>query len=767
MGQLISGTDGSDTLSGAPGDTLIGGRGDDVFIVYDSTTLVQDLFDAGRGGYDQVFTFVSYDLKNASVEFLSAATHADTTPITLTGNGFQQTIIGNYGDNVITSGGGNGTLIGLRGNDTYYVGSGNRVVEKPGEGNDVVYAYDSYTLDADASVEFLGATPGNSFALNLVGNAVSQTIMGSAGANLLDGRGGSDTLIGLGGDDTYRVYSPADLVVEATNGGNDTVLTSANFYLSTGASIETISAADQGAATSMYLLGNELDQRIIGDYGNNVLNGGGSRGGDTLIGLFGDDTYRIYGQNDAIVEGRGQGNDIVFTSGNYRLAADSEVETLSAHSQISTLAMNLTGNAMNNTVIGNYGVNILDGGGGSDTLIGLDAGDVFRFTTAPVQGNVTTIRDYGFGADVILLDSTVFRALSDGVLPGAALAYGAAAADADDRIVYDPTTGALSYDDDGNGNGAAIRFAQLSAGIAQSDLRIVVATVAPEQLTTNTPGTYLIGDAVGTGTVVPASVTNLTFNFYGIGYPFNLVFGASTSSGVLPSIKFNGPDLPGRLDFSQLQQGIVTRSDEGYRTAAGQLLLSEPPAPSSANAPFPSDVVGTAFDDVIDRPRPDGYGIGTVSAGAGNDFIRGARVADGGAGNDRLFATISTTLTGGAGADLFDLPIRTRQPGTNSFSAANTVTDFNPREDAINLVINYAGGLLPVDLVAGRLSASQFHVGAGPTTGDQRFNYDPDTGSLTFWVRGNAATPSGEIQLFATLPKNLDLTADNFTLVMP
>ena len=767
MAQLITGTDGNDTLSGAPGDTLIGGRGDDVFIVYDSTTVVQDLFDSGRGGYDQVFTFVSYDLRNASIEFLSAATHSDTTPITLTGNGGQQTIIGNYGDNVITSGGGTGTLIGLRGNDTYYVRAGNRVVENPGEGNDVVYTFDSYTLDADASVEFLGATQGNTFAINLVGNAVSQTIMGSAGANLLDGRGGSDTLIGLGGDDTYRVYSPADLVVEATNAGNDTVLTSGNFYLNTGVSIETISAADQGASTSMYLLGNELDQRIIGDYGNNVLNGGGSRGGDTLIGLFGDDTYRIYGQNDAIVEARGQGNDIVFTSGNYRLAAGSEVETLSAHSQISTLAMNLTGNALNNTVIGNYGVNILDGGGGSDTLIGLDAGDVFRFTAAPVQGNVTTIRDYGFGADVILLDSTVFRALADGALPGAALAYGAAATDADDRIVYNPTTGALSYDADGNGSGAAIQFAQLSTGIAQSDLRIVVATVPSEQFTTNTPGTYLIGNATGPGTAIPASVTNVTFDFYGIGYHFDLVFGASTSNGVLPSIRFNGPDLPGRLDFSQLQQGIVTRPDEGYTTAAGQRLLSEPPAPSSANAPFPSDIVGTAFDDVIDRFNPGGYGVGSVSAGAGNDFIRGARVADGGAGNDRLFATINTTLTGGAGADLFDLPIRTRQPGTNSFSAANTITDFNPREDAINLVINYAGGLIPVDLAPGRLSASQFHVGSGPTTGDQRFNYNADTGDLTFWVRGNAATPSGEIVLFAKLQPNLDLTADNFTLVVP
>ncbi|PAX07110.1 calcium-binding protein [Sphingomonas lenta] len=768
MARLIQGTAGGDTLYGETGDTLDGAAGDDTYIIYDPSAVIFDAFNAGNGGYDRVLTFVSFDIgETAQVEVLSTADNAGVQPLDLAGNGGTQVIVGNYGANVLRSRGGGDTLYGLRGDDTYYVSAGDRVVENGGEGVDFVYVGTSYALDAGSSIEWLGSVaPNADLAANLTGNALTQTIVGSGGADVLDGRGGADTLIGLGGNDTYRVYGPADAVVEAVNGGVDTVYTSGNFYLAGGASIETVSAADQGLSSSMYLLGNELDQRMIGDYGANTLNGGGSRGGDTLVGLRGDDTYRIFGQNDVVVEAAGEGADTIYTSGNYRLAAGVEVEVLSSWSHIATTGINLTGNELGNVVIGTYGVNVLDGGGGADTLIGLEGGDVFRFTAAPVAGSVTTVRDYGVGVDVVLLDSRAFTQLADGVLAPGALAYGAAAADADDRIVYDASTGALSYDADGNGSGAAIQFARLPTNVALSDLRIVVASVPPEQLTTNTPGTYLIGDAVGQGTAIPSSVTNVTFNPYGIGYYFDLVFGASTSNGAVPSIRFTGPDLPGRLDFSQLRQGVVTRPDQGYSTAAGQLLLAEPPAPSGPTAPFPSAVVGTAFDDVIDRIVGNGFGVGTVTGGAGNDFIRGARLADGGAGDDRLFATISTTLTGGAGADLFDLPIRTRQPGTNSGSAFNVVTDFNPAEDRINLVLNYSGGLLPVDLVPGPVSASQFYAGTAPTSPDQRIFYNTATGELSFLVRGNAGSAAGEIPVFARLPANLDLTADDFTFVL-
>jgi serralysin len=124
----------------------------------------------------------------------------------------------------------------------------------------------------------------------------------------------------------------------------------------------------------------------------------------------------------------------------------------------------LTGSAGVNMLGGGNGDDILNGRGGNDTLTGGAGFDTYLFASA-LDGvaNVDTITDWE-AADQINLDDAVFTGLAPGALAASAFTVGSAATTADHRIIYDSTTGALLFDADGSGAGAAIRFASIGAG---------------------------------------------------------------------------------------------------------------------------------------------------------------------------------------------------------------------------------------------------------------------------------------------------------------
>lgn len=122
----------------------------------------------------------------------------------------------------------------------------------------------------------------------------------------------------------------------------------------------------------------------------------------------------------------------------------------------------LLGGKGNDKLYGGSGWDILDGGPGKDVLDGGAHGDAFRFTSKLGKGNVDKVTLFSPYYDRIELDISIFKTLKPGWLEAGALHYGSVAADSDDRIIYNVSSGALFYDRDGDGPAGKIKFAVLA-----------------------------------------------------------------------------------------------------------------------------------------------------------------------------------------------------------------------------------------------------------------------------------------------------------------
>ena len=76
--------------------------------------------------------------------------------------------------------------------------------------------------------------------------------------------------------------------------------------------------------------------------------------------------------------------------------------------------------------------------------------------------------------DTIRLENAIFTGLAAGTLNADAFHIGAAAADAEDRIIYNSATGALYFDSNGNAAGGMVQFAKLTAGLSLTNADFVV-----------------------------------------------------------------------------------------------------------------------------------------------------------------------------------------------------------------------------------------------------------------------------------------------------
>ncbi len=328
------------------------------------------------------------------------------------GSNFGDMLIGDSGDNRLSGHAGDDMLFGNDGDDTLSGGAGPDELIG-GNGNDtasyytsaagvVVNLYEGTATGGDAEGDLLDSIE------NLAGSAFGDTLYGDDNRNSLYGNGGDDLLSGVGGNDWMRGGAGNDIL--AGGAGNDT---------------------------------------LLGGAGADILDGGEGR--DKADYRYSSEAVTVNLATGTVTGGDAEGDS--FTS----------IENLAG----SAFGDTLRGDDDNNSLYGNGGDDQLFGGLGNDYLKGGAGNDTFVFDSVLDSAtNRDTIADFTAGQDRIELNNSIFTALvNEGVLAETGFHADATgmAADDNDYILYNTTTGVLSYDADGNGSGVAVEFARLTS----------------------------------------------------------------------------------------------------------------------------------------------------------------------------------------------------------------------------------------------------------------------------------------------------------------
>jgi len=425
LANTITAGAGNDTLDGGGGDNadvMIGGLGNDVYVVDNVFDVVAEF---ANQGIDEVSTSLFTYTLGGEVENLTGT--ANTGQV-LTGNDLANTIKGGGGADALNGGEGDDTLIGGAGADELAGGAGTNTASYAGSAAGVA-------VDLATNAASGGDAAGDTFAAiaNLTGSAQADMLSGDGNANTLDGGSGDDVLFGAGGDDTLIGDSAGDQLYGST--GNDTYVVhnaSAGAFENAGEGTDTVEADVSyvlgshvenltltGAGTR-FGTGNNLDNTITGNADTNVLFGAGgndtligNNAGDQLYGSTGNDTYVVHDASAGALENAGEGADTVLADVSYAIGSHIENLTLTGTDDI-----NGTGNNLDNAITGNEGANVLDGGsgedilfggGGDDTLIGNSAGDQLYGSTANDtyvvhHSSAGALENAGEGTDTVLAD---------------------------------------------------------------------------------------------------------------------------------------------------------------------------------------------------------------------------------------------------------------------------------------------------------------------------------------------------------------------------
>jgi Ca2+-binding RTX toxin-like protein len=395
---VLRGNAADNTLDGMGGaDTLYGGAGNDWYYVLDRTrygsvnasfftAITPNVVELAGQGTDTLQSNLFSVTLPDQVENLYIGSLINATGITYSSTDvLRYTYTGNTGNNVIDlqtgganfnwisgpivgtlidGGAGADTMMGTTIDDTYVVDdAGDVVVEKAvlADGAqlstaDQVISTQSYTLGANLEMLTLRGSAAIAGGGNVLDNIIDSTQNMAANA-----------LTGQGGNDIYRI-GLNDTVIEAANGGNDTVIvdslagvTATRLSLADYANVENLRA---GA-----LIGN-ID--VLGNAGNNVLYG--SKANNAIQGGDGDDRLESLDFSSVSFSSFYQRYD--YLDSYDQLDGGDGNDTLRGYGGHDTL---LGGAGDDSLEVRDAGYALLDGGSGNDMLTLWQTGNVSSY----------------------------------------------------------------------------------------------------------------------------------------------------------------------------------------------------------------------------------------------------------------------------------------------------------------------------------------------------------------------------------------------------
>jgi hypothetical protein len=310
----------------------------------------------------------------------------------------------------------------------------------------------------------------------------------------------------------------------------------------------------------------------------------------------------------------------------------------------------------------------ISGGPGNDQLYGsANAFDAFVFW-APLdsQKNLDTIHGFETATsspDQIWLDASVFDDLSvsNGILNASSFTSNAngLATGAAGQIIYNTSTGKLSYDADGTGANQAIAFATLEGQSALSASTLFL--FGTPETPPNPPPLPSIALAVSPASVTENGSSNLTFTFTRTG---------STTNALTASYTVGGTASLG-VDYTGISTADATKTVVFAAGAETATIILDPSADSTVET---NETVSISLAAGI------GYTIDTVDPVTGVIRNDDAQVT-GTIGQDLFgFTTRRNTYTGLEGKDTF----RLSKLNLSLFSAYDFITDFTVGQDIID-----------------------------------------------------------------------------------